>query len=223
MKKSIFKVMSDPRGFIRSLPKEKMGKVPLYLAWVIGMVYLMRQAAGFNLSFQYPFGAILIAAAILAIPFGYIILYLFTFFVYWAGKLFKGKATYSDIFSAAGYARVPEVFIVISWLILALVIGQATFTQVYLLPDLPPFITAMLYMQIVFYIWEFIITLHTIGEVQGFSAWMSLWNCILAGVIVVIISLVAQLLIAMIFSFKLYGTPSNADAEAVSLLFNLIT
>ena len=89
---NIFKVMSDPRGYIRSLPKAKIGRLPIYLAWVIGMLYLMRQSASYNLSLEYSFGMILVAAAILAIPFGYIIMYLFTFFVYWAGKLFKGKA-----------------------------------------------------------------------------------------------------------------------------------
>jgi len=222
MKKSIFKVMTDPRGFIRSLPATKVGNIPILLAWVIGMVYLMRQAVGFQLSLYYPFGAVLIVAAVLAIPFGYIILYLFSFFIFWAGKLFKGKATYSQIVSAAGYARVPEIFIVISWLLLALILGQATFTGVYGLPDLPMFITTLLYVQIVFYIWEFVITLHTIGEVQGFSAWMSLWNCILAGVIVVIISLAIQLIISIVFSFQIAGSTPTTE-EATSLLFNLLT
>ena len=214
---NIFKVMSDPRGYIRSLPKAKIGRLPIYLAWVIGMLYLMRQSASYNLSLEYSFGMILVAAAILAIPFGYIIMYLFTFFVYWAGKLFKGKASYSELFSAAGYGRVPEIFVVITWLILALILGQATFTQIYVMQGLPTIISALLYIQIVFYIWGFVITLHTIGEVQGFSAWMSLWNCILAGALLILISLAIELIVAVVFSIQVSG------AEPVQAALNFLT
>lgn len=216
MKKNIFKVMSDPRGFMRSLRKCQIGKVPLYLLWVIGMVYLIRQAVGYQLSLYFPYGIILLSCAILAIPFGFIILYLYAFFLFWAGKLFKGKATYGELVSAAGYGRVPEIFVVFAWLLLALVLGQATFSHIYVLNGLPPFIMTMLYVQIFFYIWEFVITLHTIGEVQGFSAWMAIWNCVLAGVIVVLISMAAQLLVSLTFSISM--VPKEAAQTALNFL-----
>ena len=95
MRKNIFNVMNDPRGFIRSLPKKRIGRMPFFLAWVIGMVYLMRQSAGFQLSFYFPYGFVVLGAAILALPVGFISIYLFTFFLYWAGKLFKGKASFA--------------------------------------------------------------------------------------------------------------------------------
>ncbi len=200
MKRSIFKVMVDPRGYIRTLPKEKVGKMPIFLAWVIGMVYLMRQATGFQLSFYFPYGWIVLAAVILAIPVGYIIMYLFTFFIYWAGKLFKGNGTYRQLFSATAYARVPEIFVLLSWMFLIALLGQVTFTQVYVMVGLPPIIATLLFVQIVFYFWEFITSLHTIGEVQGFSAWMSLWNYILAGVIVLLIAFFVEFIVAIAFS-----------------------
>ena len=200
MKKNIFNIMVNPRGFIKSLPKEKIGSMPLFLAWVIGMVYLMRQATGFQLSFYFSYGWIVLASIVLAIPVGYIIMYIFAFFMYWAGKLFKGKASYKDLFSATAYARVPEVFVLISWILLIALLGQVTFTQVYVLVGLPPLISMLMFAQIVFYLWELIISLHTIGEVQGFSAWMSLWNYIIAGVIVLLIAFFIEFMVAIAFS-----------------------
>ena len=202
MKKSIFKIMVDPRGYIKSLPQEKIGKMPLFLAWVIGMVYLMRQATGFQLSFYFSYGWVVLTAVVFAIPVGYIIMYIFTFFIYWAGKLFKGKGTYRELFSATAYARVPEIFVLISWILLIALLQQVTFTQIYLMPELPTIIGALLYVQIAFYIWEFITSLHTIGEVQEFSAWMSLWNYILAGVIVLVLAFFFEFVVAIAFSLN---------------------
>jgi len=200
MKKNIFSVMVNPRGFIKSLTPNQVGKAPLLLFWVIGMVYLMRQATQFELSYYFSYGWVFVAAVVLAIPFGYIIMHIFTFFIYWAGKLFKGKASYRQLFSATSYARVPQTFVLISWVLLVSLLGQVAFTQVYVLVGLPPVISALLFVQIVFYIWEFVISLHTIGEVQEFSAWMSLWNYILAAVIVLLISFFIQFLVAIAFS-----------------------
>ena len=72
-------------------------------------------------------------------------------------------------------------------------------------------------MQLFFYVWGFVISLHTIGQVQGFSAWMSLWNYILAGVIVLVIALLVEFAIAMIFSLNIHG------ADGISKLIGLIT
>ena len=120
MSNNIFQVMTDPRKFVRGLGKKRMGTMPGALAWVIGMVYLIRQAASFQLSLYYPYGYILLAAVIFAIPFGYFIIYIFSFFLYWTGKLFKGCASYGDLFTASAYGKVPEVFVLTSWLLLTI-------------------------------------------------------------------------------------------------------
>nr|MCH9811343.1 YIP1 family protein [bacterium] len=127
MKRSIFSMMTDPRGYMRDLPKEKMGGMPLFLAWVIGMVYLLGTALAVNLGAHYSYGVIIIAAAILAIPFAYLKVYIFAFFLYWAGWLFKGKASYRALFSAAAYGMVPDFFILLAWFFFLLIFGRATF------------------------------------------------------------------------------------------------
>ena len=214
---NIFKVMTDPRGFMKSLPKEKIGKMPLSLAWVIGMVVLFREAAAFQLSFYFPYWVVLLAAVIFAIPFGYLVNYVFSIFVYWSGKVFKGKGTFKELFSAVAYGCVPKVFILLAWLLMVIVIGQAVFTQAYILMGLPQLITILLFVQIIFYIWEFVITLHTIGETQGFSAWMSLWNLIFAGLLFFIIDLIIGVIIASIWGFDM------SNSSNVSTLMSIIT
>ncbi len=216
MKKSIFKVMADPRGFMKALPADKIGKIPLFLAWIVGMVFVMRQSAGFQLSLHMPFGYLILGCLVLAIPFGYIILNLFSLLILWSGKLFKGIGSFNQILSAVTFGRVPEIFIVLCWILLIVILGPATFTQVYMLIDLPQVVTILLFTQLFFYIWEFVITLHTVGQVQGFSAWMSLWNFILAGIVLLAITFVFEFLIALFFQVPTSG--GSATTTALSLL-----
>ena len=129
----------------------------------------------------------------------------------WSGKIFKGKATFKELFSAVAYGCVPKVFILISWVLMVILIGQAAFTQAYILMGLPQIISILLFIQITFYIWEFVITLHTIGETQGFSAWMSLWNLIFAGVLFFVVDLVIAIIIASIWGFDMSHS-SNVSA-----------
>jgi hypothetical protein len=216
MKKNIFKVMIDPRGFIKEIPTSKIGKIPLLLAWVVGLVILMREAAGFQLSLTIPFSYILLGCLLLAIPFGYIILNLFSLLILWSGKLFKGIASYNQIVSALTYSRVPEIFVVICWVLIILLLGPSAFTQIYVLMELPQIVMILIFTQTFFYIWEFVISLHTIGQVQGFSAWMSLWNLILSGVILMAIAFFFELLIALFFQVPTSG--GSATTTALSLL-----
>lgn len=200
MKMNIFKVMTDPRGFMKSLKADRMGKMPLYLAWVIGMCYLLTRAQSLQLSQLYAYGYVVLVAAILAIPVGYLMMYVSSFFIYWAGKIFKGKASYLQLFSANAYAKVPEMFVLISWAILVVVLGPVAFMQSGLYVQLPVFVMVMLVLQLFFQVWAFIISLHTIGQVQGFSAWMALWNIIIAFVIIFFIDLFILFLLQLVLS-----------------------
>jgi|GEM_PF-2509604 len=216
MKKNIFRVMIDPRGFIKEIPASKMGKVPLLLAWIVGLVFVFRQSAGFELSLTMPFKYILLGCILLAIPFGYIILNLFSLLILWSGKLFKGIASFNQILSALTFSRVPEIFVVICWGLIILLLGPAAFTQIYVLMELPQIVMILIFTQMFFYIWEFVISLHTIGQVQGFSAWMSLWNLILSGVILMAIAFLFEFLVALFFQVPTSG--GSATTTALSLL-----
>lgn len=216
MKKSIFTVMTDPRGFIRSLPRNLIGTMPMFLAWVIGMVYLFREAVSLQLSNSYSFPLIVLVVVLLAIPVAYIGVYIFAFFLFWSGKLFKGKATYKELFTAAAFGRVPEIFILLSWFFLLAYYGDSAFSWKVITTSTSLYITTILIVQVVFYVWGFVISLHTVGEVQGFSAWMSLWNYILAYVLIVIVSLFLEFVVAVVFSLQMGGV--DTVSKGVSLI-----
>ena len=216
MKRSIFTVMTDPRGYMRDLPKEKMGWIPLFLAWVIGMVYLLGTAVAINLGMHFSFGAIIVGAAILAIPFAYLKIYIFAFFLYWAGWLFKGKASYRELFSAAGYGMVPDFFVLLAWFFFLILFGRATFVPGMVTSSPSLLVTLLLFSQLVFSVWGFIISLHTVGEVQQFSAWMSLWNYILAFVLIALVDLLIKFILSVIFSLQMSGVDSVS--KVLSLL-----
>ncbi|MCH9617191.1 MAG: hypothetical protein SP4CHLAM5_03550 [Chlamydiia bacterium] len=216
MKKSIFTVMSDPRGFIRAIPRKKIGTMPIFLAWVIGVVYLLREATALQASNSYGFWLILLVSVVLAIPVAYIGMYVFAFFLFWSGKLFKGKGTYKEIFTAAAFGRVPEFFVLLSWFFLLTYFGKEAFDWQAMGASGSLYVAALMIAQLVFYVWGFVISLHTVGEVQKFSAWMSLWNYILAYLLILIVSLFLEFLVAVIFSLHLGGV--DTVSKGVSLI-----
>lgn len=216
MKRSVFSVMTDPRGYIRDLPKEKEGRIPIFLAWVIGMVYVLGAAFSLNLGSEYSFGLIILLAVILAIPLAYIKVFIFAVFLYWAGWLFKGKASCRKLFSAAAFGMVPDFFILLGWFFLLILFGRSTFIPKMITSSPTLLVTLILLSQIVFFVWGFVITLHTIGEVQKFSAWMSLWNYILAFVLIGLVDLLVKFILAMAFSLQLGGV--DTVSKVISLI-----
>jgi hypothetical protein len=216
MKRSIFTVMTDPRGFIRDVPRKKIGTMPIFLAWVLGMVYLLREATALQVSNTYSFWLILLVAVVLAIPVAYVGMYVFAFFIFWSGKLFKGKGAYKELFTAAAFGRVPEFFVLLSWFFLLTYYGKGAFNWQTITTGASLYVTALLIAQLVFYVWGFVISLHTVGEVQKFSAWMSLWNYILAYLLMFVVLLFVEFLVAVIFSLHMGGV--DTVSKGVSLI-----
>jgi hypothetical protein len=215
---NIFNVMFSPREFIKSLPDQKVGKMPIFLAWIIGAVYLLREGVAFQLGNQMHYGWFLLTVFIIAIPVGYLAMYVFSFFLYISGKVFKGKATFQQLFSASCYARVPEIFVFITWIFLVIIYRQSTFMHQDIYVTGSQVMMVLGIVQVVFYIWGFVIALHTIGEVQQFSAWISLWNVILAFIIVFMINMLVLFTVALVFS----NSGSSQNVSVLTQIVNLI-
>jgi len=100
------------------------------------------------------------------------------------GKLIKGKGTFKQVRAATYWASVPVVVSVVIWILLMLTHGNTLFVPGYekqLIGAALSINVIACTAQIVLGIWGFIIFLHALGEVQGFSAWMALLNAFLAG------------------------------------------
>ncbi|PCI76272.1 hypothetical protein COB21_04585 [Candidatus Aerophobetes bacterium] len=174
-------------------PRETIGKIINFnvnhrfgiLCYIYGLQYIFQvfQQMSFSKSFSLP--ASILIALVLAFPVGYILLNLFSFFIFLLGKIIKGKATFKQVRAANFWASVPNVVMLALWIVLMFTIGSQVFVTGYeaALMGSTAYINKGVQLgSIVLGIWGFIIFLHALGQVQGFSAWMALLNCFLSGI-----------------------------------------
>ncbi len=181
-----FLVMKDPRGFMRKILLETP-KTHWLLAFFVGAVWIFSKSYTYTLGFKYSATVIALGALLLAIPAGFLLIFLTSYLLYVTGKIFKGKGSFGAITEAYAWSRVPEFFVFLSWLIMIGVYGQKVFTTIFLTGDIPIVIFGMLVFQLIFWGWKAIILFHTLGEVQKISAWVAIWNVLLAWLILLVL------------------------------------
>lgn len=178
-----FKVMVDPRGFMRS-PAAKERKIHWLIALMVGFIWFFGKYNMYSLGYQYSLTQLLIVSAIFALPVGLEILFLTSFCIQISGKIFKGQGSFADLYSAFAWTRVPVFFQILAWVPLFVIRGRDVFTPAIGVQDqFSWIIIVILCFQIIFSFWKVVILFHAVGEVQGFSAWIAVWNVILAWVI----------------------------------------
>ena len=182
-----FRVMIDPRGFMKDL-SPSVRRYSWLVAWVFGTVLLMTKAFAFSLGVNNEAGWIFLLAVIFGIPVGYLAIYLYSFFLHITGKIFRGRATFQQIVDAYTWTRIVEIFPLLSWICLMGLFGKFAFS--------PDFLNSQQYALLIFgligvqalsQVWEIVILFHTLGEVQGLSAWITIWNVLFASVLFLIV------------------------------------
>lgn len=185
--KSVFRIAIEPRAFMREFDPS-LAKFNWLIAWLMGTVLLFSKAFAFTLGLSYSFIGIFLFAVVFGIPAGYILIYLYSFLLYWTGKIFRGKATFCEVKDAYVWTRILEIFPLISWLGLMALFGREAFTPLFLGNESYGLIVfGLIGLQGIFQIWETVILFHTLGEVQGLSAWVTIWNVLFASVLLLII------------------------------------
>ena len=154
------------------------------LCYIYGLYYSLQmlQQLSFGKTMSMPLCIIIALAA--AFPVGYILLNISSFFLFLLGKVIKGKATFKQIRSANFWSTVPNIVIVALWIILMFTAGNQVFMSGYekhLMGGAANINIVVQLANIALGVWGFIIFLHALGQVQGFSAWMALLNSFLAG------------------------------------------
>lgn len=174
-----------PRQTIRALVEYNVNFRILILCFIYGFQYLLQTSQFLALGQNTSLLMIILFSAILAIPVGYIIFNILSFFYFLLGKLIKGKGSFKQIRAATYWSSVPLIISVLAWIILMGVHGNNLFIPGYekhLLGISVALNVAIGLVQVVIAVWAIIIFLHALGEVQGFSAWMALLNAFLAAV-----------------------------------------
>ena len=185
-----FSMWLHPRRTIRRIVETNPDRLVLLLAAVGGIVEALINASsdskGENMSLQ----AILLTALIGGPLMGVIGLWLGGALLRWTGGWIGGQADSRRIRATLAWANVPLVWSLLLWIPALLLFGAELFATATPILDASTMLSG-LYMVFSFgigivSIWAFVVFLHALGEVQGFSAWKALGNSILAGLAVLV-------------------------------------
>ena len=176
------KIWVKPRQTIRALVEYNLNYRFFSLCAVYGFLFLLKMC--FNLGI--PFFKAFISSLILSIPFGYIYFNLSSAFIFWIGKLIKGKASFKEIRAAIYWTSIPSALVYLLWIVLIILRGQDFFISKNaneLLQISTIIEGAVSLVLVALSIWALLVFLHALGEVQGFSAWLALLNAFLGGLV----------------------------------------
>ena len=185
-----FSMWLHPRRTIRQIVATDPDRFVLLLAAVGGIVEALTNATsdsqGDNLSLR----TILLTALIAGPLMGIVGLWLGSILLRWTGGWIGGQADSRRIRTALAWANVPLLWSLILWGPALLLFGAELFATATPIIDASTMLSG-LYMVFSFgigtvSIWAFVVFLHALGEVQGFSAWKALGNSILAGLVVLV-------------------------------------
>ncbi len=169
------------------------------LASICGFLFFVNCAQFYNLGTRFGSWWTLLSAFFLAPVIGYLYLSFSAFFIYVAGKLIHGQATYSKCRLALAWSYVPLVINVVTWLFLIFSFPQLIFTNYAIgMPMSASFMyfVLMLYVaQLVGAIWSLIIFFYCLAVVQKFSILRAVVNVVIATLICSICLVILWILI----------------------------
>ncbi len=176
------KILVKPRLAIRTLVAYNVNYRFLPLCAIYGFLFLLQTLLNYGTAFFIA----LILSLILSIPVGYVYFNISSLFIFWIGKLIKGKGSFKQVRAATYWTSVPSLLIYLLWITLMILNSQELFVSeghkesMQIFTIIRGIISLIL---LVLSIWTFLIFLHALAEVQGFSAWLAFLNAFLGGLV----------------------------------------
>lgn len=183
------RIWCSPRQTIREVvaynPKHRF----FALCVIYGLATLLPMAQSFSLIEVYPFFAIVVGCIVFSPIVGAVGFYVATALLYWTGKMVGGSASFVQVRCAVSWASVTNYVNLLFWMALIVYFQDQVFCDTF---AQSPFskgevllVGSIYFLQFALSIWSFVLLLHTLGEVQGFSAWKSLLNVVISFVVMV--------------------------------------
>ncbi|MGX7594286.1 Yip1 family protein [Planococcus plakortidis] len=119
------------------------------------------------------------------------------------GRLFKGTATYQDMFKALATAQIPQIWL-LPLLIIWLLASPDTFLADRTDVEGSPIVTIMSIVMAVVSIWTFIIVCKAVGEAHQVSSWKGFFIVVLPGILITIIVLILVFVLFASFFNELF-------------------
>ncbi|MBU6383688.1 MAG: YIP1 family protein [Verrucomicrobia bacterium] len=196
-------IWTSPRMTIARVVAENPNRSLWWLAAIYGFCSILNffqsMAAGHSMGTM----GILILSVILAPFYGYLSFAIWSWFVLFTGKWFKGQGTFKTIRASYAWSCVPILINVPLWLLMVILFGHQLFTN---FPDahtLPTgqmtLLFVILIVKVVVAIWSLVIFLNALAEVQNYSIVRSIFNVIVAGLVLGVIFFVFWSLLVYAF------------------------
>ena len=185
-----FSIWTKPRATIQQIVETDPQRLVLLLAALGGFSTVLDRASMRNMGDRLEWPMLFLVAAIVGPLAGIVTLYLGGVLLRWTGRWIGGQASSQHIRAAMAWSSVPEIWALLLWIPELALFGQELFTSTTPLLDANPSLNiAMLgfaALGILMAVWQFVIFLKCLGQVQGFSAWKALGNSIMASMVVLL-------------------------------------
>lgn len=188
-------IWTKPRATISKIVAENPNCGLWWLASIYGVCALLNLFQSMALGREFGVGIILILAVVLAPFYGYVSFAIWSWFVFWTGKWFKGKGTFKTVRASYAWSCVPIVVNIPLWGLMAILFGHQLFANT-AEASMPPMglmyaVFAILVVKVIMAIWSLVIFLNTLAEVQGYSMTRSIFNVIVAALILFVLFAIA--------------------------------
>lgn len=178
-----------PRETIRLIVDTDPSHKLYLLCALYGFPMAMSFAQSFSLANLFSMWVTLLAALILCPFLGFAGISISTWLLHFTGRWIGGHGSFQSIRAAVAWSNVPNIVTVITWVLLLALFGNNVFCREFSEMTFVGYQAGLIFLiflvQSIISIWGFILLLHTLGEVQGFSAWRALLNVIIPFVILV--------------------------------------
>ena len=199
-------IWTKPKLTIAQIVKSDPEKMVPLLAMLAGITQVLSRASSRSSGDQIELAYILLLAGIMGPISGVISLFLVSALISWTGKWIGGAAPQVNIRAAYAWSGIPSICMLVLWLPELILFGQELFTSETLHLDANAFLSYV-YMgfgvvEIVLFVWGFILFLACLSQVQGYSVWKALLNVLfifllflafIAGIVLIILGFKALL------------------------------
>ena len=183
-------IWTQPRATIQQIVDSDPERLVLVLAGIGGFGSVLDTVREQGLGDLIPwFPDIVLICALIGPLVGIVGLYVLSFLLHWTGKWLGGRASTKLIRAAGAWGQVPAIWGILLWVPLIALFGQDLFRSDSFGLELNPLVGVGFsfgLIGMVLIAWSTVVSLHCLGQVQGFSAWKALGNMALVVAVVVI-------------------------------------
>ena len=204
-------IWTSPKATIRRVVSENPNKSLWWLAAIYGFSSLMNTFQSASMGQAMGTAGLLILAVVLAPFWGWVCFSVWSAFVTWTGKWFKGQGNFKTIRAAYAWSCVPIALNIPLWLLMVALFGHQLFLNLpdsHLMPNgLVMFMFIILIVKMILTVWSLVIYLNALAEVQNFS------------ILRAILNLVVSALILVLILFVIWGLLSYVAGPSVTAIF----